>query len=177
MSTWLDDENRVRDRYHKENLKLLIWGPGKPEKGSSNKFYDKRVQMKEILREKFPFAEVYFSEDQEMRDLSKDIIGELNKEAYQAKIADAIIILLVSRGSNLELDYFVPKYDWFPKKTYILIEEKYHETKGLVKDVLERLKPDQIIPFTEKELDECKVAKGHTLRFAKTIACMRYLDS
>src|SRR5437660_9209352 len=134
-----EDAERIRRDSKFEPITILVWGPGDPGAGAAadkRKSYNKRLQIKDVLRKEFPRASVFFSEDPEMIEIGEGIVGQLRIEALQAKISDLVLMLDISRGADLELDHFVPTYPWFREKVYLLLPEKYVSTAGLVADVL-----------------------------------------
>lgn len=162
-----------------EPIKVLVWGPGDPgptASPESKKAYQKRIQIKEVIKEEFPRAEVFFSEDSEMLEISKGLKGHLRKEAFQAKIADLILMLDVSRGADLELDHFVPTYPWFREKVYVFLPERHVPPQGLVKEVFDYLRPDQIEGFTDSDFQHCTLATEKAVAVAGTIAVARKLS-
>ena len=173
MSDWEQDADRVRQKAHYEPLKILVWGPGDPGAAGSEpakKAYAKRQQMKAVLQREFPCAEVHFSEDAEMIRLSEGIGGQLRKEALQARTADLILMLDIGRGVDLELDHFIPAYSWFPPKVHVFLPIEHVSTKGLVREILDYLKPHQIEGFTADEYDKCIVASEKVVRPTLNVA-------
>ena len=172
------DAERVRQDSRYEPITILVWGPGDPgQKASTDRrdSYLKRLQIKEVLREKFPRASVYFSEDPEMREVGTGIVGQLRIEALQAKISDLVIMLDLSRGADLELDHFVPTYPWFRDKVHILLPEKYLSGTSLVADVLKYVPRDQVEGFTDEEFKRCEVATMMAVRAAQSAALNSYI--
>jgi len=153
--------DEIREAAKLMHLKVLVWGPGDPGRrasADSKKAYQKRLQIKQEIKGAFPRSEVHFSEDKEMVDLAKGLHGQLRKEAFQAIASDLVIMLDLGRGVDLELDHFLPTYSWFPPKVFLLLPRKYVNSKGLVKEVYDHLKPDQIGGFTPRQFDKCHVA-------------------
>jgi len=170
MSEFAQEAERIKENIFKEKIRILIWGPGKPKSNASlykQRAYNKRVQIKRVLRKKFRNGEVYFSEDKKMKGIAKEITGKLEKEAFQAKIADLILVLAISRGANLELDHFIPTYPWFREKVRILLPKKYIKSQGLASSIYEFLRPNQIEGFTTQEFNRCKLATEKAVRIAK----------
>lgn len=162
-----------------EPIKVLVWGPGDPGPTAPpeiKKAYQKRIQIKDELKKAFPRAEVFFSEDPEMLEISKTFRGHLRKEAFQAKIADLVLMLDISRGADLELDYFVPKYSWFRDKVYVFLPERYVPPKGLVKEVFDYLLPYQVEGFTDHEFEHCSLATEKAVAIAEGIALAMKID-
>jgi hypothetical protein len=167
MSRYDEEDAEIRRRAHREELKILVWGPGNPGVGGSPKrrrAYQKRIQIRDELRRRFPNSEVFFSEDPEMRHLTADLGGQLRKEALQAYLSDVIIILDVSRGADLELDHFVPTYPWFARKVHVLLPEKYVGGSGLVNEVFDYVNKEQVQGFTQAEWKACTVASEKAMK-------------
>lgn len=180
MTNWESEAKDMLADCRYVPLRILIFGPGDPGSGASKtnqKAYDKRVQIKEELKKRFPRSEVHFPEDEEMIQISKTITGQLKKEALQANIADLILCLDISRGSNLELDHFIPTYPWFGEKVHIFLPEKYVNSTGIVKDVIDKISPDQIEGFTTKEFNECTLATVKAVQVAEGFAMEKKLKN
>ncbi|MHC4461819.1 MAG: hypothetical protein ACYS30_10350 [Planctomycetota bacterium] len=173
MPNWVDEANEIRASARLVHIKILVWGPGDPGSGASDetrKSYEKRIQIRQVLRSGFPRAEVYFSEDSEMMTIGEGIIGQLRKEALQARNADLVLMLDIGRGADLELDHFVPTYSWFREKVYVFLPEEFVPPRGLVKEVFDYLRPDQVEGFTDQEFEDCDVATQKAVRIAETLA-------
>jgi len=178
MPDWQAEANEIRASAHFEAIKILVWGPGDPGAGASEerrRAYAKRVQIKDVLRREFPRAEVYFSEDTEMINLSQGIRGQLRREALQARSADLVIMLDISRGADLELDHFVPTYPWFREKVYVFLPEAFVPPRGLVSEVFDYLRRDQVEGFTDQEFTECHVATRKAVQIGETVALEKRL--
>ena len=138
--------------------------------------YEKRLQIKAVLKREFPNAGVYFSDDPEMEELSRDIDDQLLKQAFQARTVDGIIHLDIGRGTYLELDHFIPTYPWIRDKMYVLQQDKYASSQGLVtRNVFDLLKTNHISHFSEAEFRECKVATEKAPRCVFQIAVNKVL--
>lgn len=173
-----EDAARIIQDAKYEPITILVWGPGNPGARASaerRKAYAKRVQIKEVLKKEFPRASVHFSEDTEMIELGEGIRGQLRVEALQAKVADLVLMLDISRGADLELDHFVPTYPWFRDKVHVFLPEKYISGKGLVSEVLNYIPRDQVEGFSDKEFKVCEVATVKAVRAALAVALDSYL--
>ena len=173
MSTFKEEGENITRQVQRQEIKILVWGSGDPGPTASpekRKAYEKRVQIKKVLESTFPNAEVHFSEDPEMIQLTDHLVGQLRKEAVQARIADLIIMLDISRGADLELDHFVPTYSWLRDKVHAFLPERYVSSQGLVKEVFDHLKPEQVEGFTDQEFEECTVATVKAIRPAESMA-------
>jgi hypothetical protein len=173
-----EDAARIIQDAKFEAITILVWGPGDPGSSASAKLrkaYAKRLQIKEVLKQEFPRATVHFSEDPEMIELGQGVKGQLRVEALQAKIADLVLMLDLSRGADLELDHFVPTYPWFRDKVHVFMPERYVSGTGLVNEVLKYIPRDNVEGFTEKEFKVCEVAKVKAVRAALAVALDSYL--
>lgn len=84
MTSYGDEARRIIDNAHYEAIKILVWGPGNPgQKASATKrrAYEKRLEIRKVLKEQFPRADVQFSEDPEMIRIARGVRGQLRKEA------------------------------------------------------------------------------------------------
>jgi len=168
----------IKEEAKKEPINILVCGPGDPGPNAIQEkrlAYEKRIQIRDALRREFPHAEVFFSEDPEMNQIAEGIGGQLGKEALQARVSHLILMLDISRGVDLELDYFVPKYSWFRDKVFVLLPEQYVSTQGLVKEILDYLKKEQVQGFSQDEFDSCQTtAKAVNAAHSVALAC--YLE-
>ena len=177
MTPWHLRAAQIREDARFQRLSILVWGPGDPGPTASEekrRNYEKRLQMMQVLRERFPRADIHMSEDSEIADLLPESATTLQLEAIQAKVADLVLILDVSRGADLELDYFVPTYPWFREKVYVFLPEQYVSTQGLVRGLLDELHPKRIIGYTQQELEQCTVATVRTVEVT-TVAAVEYM--
>lgn len=179
MSRFEERAKQIKENAKYAPLNILVWGPGDPGPDASlekQKAYQKRIEIKKILKGRFPSAEVHFSEDPEMIRIADGIHGQLRKEALQAKAADLVIMLDISRGADLELDHFVPTYPWFRDKVYVLLPMQYVPPQGLVSEVFDYIRRDQVQGFSEQEFKDCSVATLRAVQIADTVALASYLS-
>ncbi len=173
MPNYGQEANEIRANSHYEHIKILVWGPGNPGTGATpdrQRAYEKRLQIRDVLRTRFPRAEVYFSEDPEMIQITEGIPGQLRKEALQAKISDLVLMLDISRGADLELDHFVPTYPWFRDKVHVFVPERYMPPSGLVSEVFNYLRPEQIEGYSDADFEACVVATQKAVQVAEYVA-------
>lgn len=174
-----EDAERIKQNAKYEPITILIWGPGKPGRRAPlerRKAYKKRLQIKDVLKKEFPRASVHFSEDAEMVEIGEGVIGQLRVEALQAKVSDIVLMLDISRGTDLELDHFVPRYPWFREKVHVFLPQKYVGTQGLVAEILKYVPHDQIEGFSDEEFDRCDVATVKAVRAALSAALAFYMS-
>ena len=161
---------KMDDKLRRKKLRLLIWGPGDPGNDGTpqaKKNYEKRCLIRTTLKEEFPRSDVVFSED----IITLKLIGTLKEEVVHAKAAHAVIVLDISRGSHLEIDHFVLRYEWFRKKVWLLVPQEFLTKGSLVEDAVYSLIPqDHIQGYTLEEFDRCDVAKQMSVRIATTVA-------
>jgi hypothetical protein len=173
LPNWREEASELLEVARYKPLRILVWGPGHPGGNAAAdklKLYNKRVQIKTVLRAQFPHSTVFMSEDQEMQELVRGIKGKLLQEAFQARTADLVLMLDTSGGVHLELDHFVPTYPWFRHKTYVLLPEEHVPPKGLAAEVFNYLTPDHVIGFSQAEFDNCTVVTQKAVNIATTVA-------
>lgn len=162
MRDWNREAQDIFDDSKHERLLILVWGPGVPDASTPadrRKGYEKRIQIKEVLTAEFPRASVHFSEDPDMLALGLPTMSRLDLERLHAAIADLIIILPISPGSQLELNHFIPTAPAIRDKISVLLPERHKSSPGLVtQEILDFLKKVKIIGYTQDEWDVCKVA-------------------
>lgn len=171
---------KIKETARCQPITILVWGPGDPGDGApleKVKAYQKRLKIKNHLRKRFPSAAVFFSEDKEMKKLALTGQSQLEAQAVQANIAQLVLMLDLTRGVHLELDYFIPKYPWFREKAYVLLPEKYVSASGLAGNVLDMLESNHIIGFSDTEFDSCKLVTEKVDGVAHTIALKHIIEN
>jgi len=178
MSSWADEARDTLAVAKFETLRILVWGPGDPGVGAPPErvdAYNKRLQIRDELRKQFPRAEVFFSEDPEMQALGPPEMSQLEREALQASGANLVLMLDISRGTDLELDHFVPTYSWFRDKVYVLLPERYVPPRGLAKEVFDYIRPTQVVGYSDDEFKLSKVVRERAVNVATIIAMKKRL--
>ena len=149
---------------------VLVWGPGEPADeisvDSAVTYWQKRNQIKEQLRKTFPKAEVFFSEDQELRNRTRSMEDPLVEEMVHALAADCILILDVSRGAHVEVDQFAAN-PRIADKIRLLIPDKWVGTKGLVGVLHQRVR---VFGFSHDEFQFCKLATEKSVHIVLSVA-------
>jgi len=163
--------NKVKKTTH---MNILVWGPGDPGPTGldyNKKAYAKRLQIKDVLKATFDDVDVFFSEDPEMRVATDLTSNELLREAIQVEKADIIIVLDVSRGTNLELDHYILSNARSRDKFHVFIHQNYFPVTGLVKSVFDKLSDDQIEGFSDDDFDKCSLATKKAVNAVHACAC------
>jgi hypothetical protein len=178
MDEWREDAQRLIRKARKRRLKILVWGPGDPGTDSpetKRRLYEKRLKIQETLKAVFPRATVYKSEDPEARKLVEGVTDELVQEEAQALTAHIIMVLAISRGTEVEIDYFVPVHPWFRSKAFVFIPQRYLPPRGMVKNIFKHLTDDQVIGYTEDEFVNCTLATQKAVEAATNVAMHQYI--
>ena len=165
----------LSEKAKEQQLVILVYGPGDPGPGGSDelrKYWQKRNQIKEILKDTFPRSEVFFSEDLGLRELTVGLEDLLVEELVHTSIADCILVLDVSRGAHVEVDRFSSIPD-IACKMRILIPDRYVGTSGLVSAVHADLR---IEGFTKEEFDKCKLATEKCVNLVMSFAYKKVLQ-
>lgn len=170
MNSFQQQAEKHRQLARNQRLAILVWGPGEGSPG-----YEKRLQIRDELSKIFPSADVAFSEDRELEDIADYAKGQLLQEAIHALAADVVLILAMSRGSELELDHFIPTYSWFRDKAYVFLKKRYVASNGLVGTVLDKLTTDQVQGFSEEDFASCRLAKQMSVEVVDSVAMEKYL--
>lgn len=179
MSDYEREAAQLLQRAFNSDLRILVWGPGDPgPTGSAQRraAYAKRVQIRDELRSRFPNAGVYFSEDPEMVELTKDVREQLRKQALQARVSDLTIMLDIGRGVDLELDHFVKTYPWFRSKAHVFLPANFVNTPGLVAEVLQELPRQNVEGYSKAEYKRCDVARRKAVEVAHGLALDKVLS-
>lgn len=172
MSRYNDESQRYIGAACQQELLMLIWGPGDPGEGGSpeaKEGYKKRCLIRDALRANFPNAEVEFSEDLETGGIEDLLL----REAVQAKISDAVIILPISHGAYFELYYYSTKYKWFHDKAWVLAPQEYLNTTGIAGELLKRL--PRKFGYTAEQFERCDTTKM-SLEIATAVATEKKLQ-
>jgi hypothetical protein len=111
-----------------------------------------------------------------MQALGPPTLSQLEREALHADIADLVVLLATSRGSELEMDHFIPTHPRIRDKIYVLIPERYKSTEGLSQEVLDYLRGVQVVGFTQDEFDLCKVATEKSVNITLGAALKKRLS-
>lgn len=173
MKDYKEETRKTMDLARQQELTVLVWGPGDPGKSGSPEAieaYEKRCLIRQVLRDKFPRSEIDFSENRP----NEEILGQLEKQLVDASNADAVIILDMSRGAHLELDFFT-RYPWFREKVWLLVKREYLGTTGLVAEVFKLIPQNQIQGFTDEEFKRSDVAKIMSVKAVTTVAVRKLL--
>lgn len=182
MSTLADRKKAFLEHMHKvSGFVILVWGPGDSARKSRDpekrRTYKKRADIRAVLRQSFPNAEVLFSEDPEAQKTTKGLgLDVLTEESVQAYLADLVILLPTSRGAQLEFDTFMTS-GWFRNKVHVFLPVKYKNTSGLIKVNLDRLGAHQIDWFTERQFNDCTLAKSMAVKAALVAVVKQAISS
>jgi hypothetical protein len=160
----------LRVKARRQALVVLVWGPG--AKSANKEYWEKRIQIRERLKEAYKNAEVEFSESDVLRDHTRDLNDLLVEELAHAAIADCIIVLDVSRGSHVEVDRFTARPEIAAKIT-LLLPERYVGGTGLVSSVHKGV---NVKGFSDAQLKDCHVASEMALSIVDSVA-IDYLTS
>lgn len=162
-------------------LRVLIWGPGNPgEHAPENRVlaWKKRCLIRKVLRSVFPCSDIKFSEE---IDTPKGDLDLLVRETAHAAKADVVIILDMSPGANVERDYFIPRYNWFRQKVFLLVpkqkdgDPRPSDESGPRGDIYRAIPDRQIKIFTKKQFDDSDVAKKISVDIVTTVALLKRL--
>jgi len=169
MSLASDKIARLNERAKREELVVLVWGPGDPGATGdkdAKAYWLKRNQMRDALGKEFKESEIYFSEAAELRDHTRDLDTLLTEELVHAGIADCILILDVSRGAHVEVDRF-SNYPSVAHKMRVLLPEKYVGSKSLAGELQKGLR---VIGFSETEFEKCSLASEKAIKVVLSVA-------
>lgn len=149
-------------------LSVLIWGPGE----SGGDLYEKRVQIRSLLREQ-GYAAV-FSEEVDLELPASPGMSSKMRELLQAQAADFIIVLQASPGSTAEVHDFANVLNGIGAKMLIFIDSRFvegysytgalHELTTLYRNVETYKYPEDI---TECHLSAAVTRRLSVLRWAK----------
>ena len=165
----------LREEARKQDLIVLVWGPGDPGASApaeSRKFWVKRGQIRDAVQKNFPAAEVVFSESDSLRDHTRDLEDLLTEELLHAAIADCILVLDVSRGAHVEVDRFTTK-PTLAAKIRVLIPDKWVGSKGLIGSVHQ---DTRVRGFSEDEFELCSLATEKCVTIVLSFAIRKMMN-
>lgn len=110
--------DQQRKAAHNFPLSILVWGPS--EDGDDNDEYIARCAIRDKLHE--VGHNVKFSED--LCNHQNALDDPIDDEKLQAEVADAIIMVYKSRGTQTEVDRILHSRREIAQKTIILVDER-----------------------------------------------------
>ncbi len=171
-------EESLKELYW-QPMKILIWGPGKPGSTSTaaaRKRYQKRLDIRNVLRQLFKRSDVNFPEDRSIRKLVKRIRSERDKSLFIADMSDLIISLDMSRGADAEIDDFLPNFPGIKEKVCVLIRKKYlNSSSYVVNAIFEGLPDKHLIGFSDYSYNKCNLATKTVPEIALSAAIRKKL--
>lgn len=174
--SYSDKIRLLRNQAKREEITVLIWGPGDPGPTGDierQKYWTKRVQIKEVLQREFPNAEIAFSEDRELRELTAGLEDLLVEELVHAAVADCILVLDVSRGAHVEVDRLTA-YPLVAQKIRLLLPERFVGTTGLVSVIHQGVR---VSGYTDADFEACRLATKQCVDIVLSIAIDKRLRS
>jgi hypothetical protein len=165
-------EDRIQSLYRRakrEDLVVLVWGPGDPGAAGSpelQKYWQKRQKIRDSLADVFKSSEILFSESGSLRDHTRDLQNLLTEELVHAAAADCILVLDVSRGAHVEVDR-LSGYAVIAQKIRVLIPDRYVGSSGLVKVIHDKL---AVVGFSEDEFTDCRLATDKCVKLVLSVA-------
>jgi len=151
----------IKEQLDGIRLNVLVWGPG----DSGGPSYEKRMKIREKLRDSFRNADIRFSEELDLGKLfpsPKDLLAH-EQELYHLAACDACIVLDASKGAGEEIAHFSSsKYAY---KLCILTHEKYKDSSSFPTSVRKHL--HQIF-YTDEEYNACSLIDRAVTRVRQT---------
>jgi hypothetical protein len=161
--SWLEDRRREVDS---TPLIVLVWGPGADGRDlNQTKLYQKRLQIRDILRERGHAAAFSEDIDAKCRDFSA---SSRARELLQAHGADFIIVIYGSPGSIAETHDFGGFLDELGSKMFVFIDSRYvsgYGYTGLLSDLKVRFNNVHTYEYP-KDIDDCHLATAVEERLA-----------
>ncbi len=115
---FIETLNKLRKLARNQPLNVLVWGAG--DTGKDAGLYQARCDVRKALEERK--HSTYFSE--ELCEHETSLNDPLKDETLQAHIADAIVLVYGSRGTQTEMDKILSGDQTLIAKTIMVIEEK-----------------------------------------------------
>ena len=161
-----------RRRAARQELFILVWGPGeaKPDSPSLIKALSaKRIQIREALQTEFPFSRVEFSESPELRRYTEDLGDLMTEEMLHARAADCIIILNTSPSTRAEVDYFSQNATVASR---MCVLQPDWEPTGAINIASDRRV--SVFPFSKDDIDSCNLATRISIKAAMVLAIRKH---
>lgn len=149
-------------RLGEEEFTILVWGSGR----SSPVDYEKRLRVRDHLRERFGDGRVFLSEDPALQPYVERL-GLGTAEALQARAVDAVVILDTSIGAHTELT----KYgSLLLGKTIVFASDAVKASGGFASVAFDVLKTEY---YTDEEYRECHEIRRRANDFCQGLRMMR----
>jgi hypothetical protein len=163
--TFEDEFERLKHMVVWTPLKVLVWGPGP----AATRVHEKRVRIRDLIRDTFPNADVRFSED--LPAIVDDgVLSQRDQELWHLAACDLCVVLDVSEGPSSEIATYCDTRDAY--KLFILTPDRYRDSNSFPAD-LRKHKVQAF--FSDQEFDECKLVEKAVER-ARQIAMKRYMN-
>lgn len=150
------------DELSKTQVFVLCWGSGKH---APSEFYDKRIELRDDLRNSNPNNKVITSEEIKEIDTRFAILTDMQAEELQAREADVILALLPSRkeisGVYTELLLYRNVPDFYNKTILLLPKLSRKEAKklGFSAKVFDDFNRKNILDYTHDEFVSCEAMR------------------
>ncbi|QDT27866.1 hypothetical protein Enr10x_32010 [Gimesia panareensis] len=134
-----------------KDMVILIWGPGKKDKN-----YSKREDIKRELQQRFPEADVFFSEEKQARKQTRNSYPSLiDEELAHATAADIIFALDTSKGVGEEISVY-SEYSQIRGKLIVLSHVKYRRVNTFPAALRRCLHLEY---YSDEDYSSCNIAK------------------
>lgn len=144
-----DQIQKIKLQVYALPVNVLVWGPGQV----GGEGYEKRLQIQRKLQERFPNADIRFSEELALSRVlpGKDL--ELHEEElWHLAACDVCVALDTSRGVGEEIAHFSTSI--YAYKLWILSNRKYEDSSSFPASL--RRHRNQIF-YTNEEYESCSL--------------------
>lgn len=138
---------------------ILVWGSGK----RSPEDYEKRVKIRDHLRQRFGVNAVFFSENKGFQDLVEEYGSLEVAEEIQARSVNAIIVLDTSIGPHSEIFSYRAV---LRRKGLVFAREGHVSSGGFPGVVFEALKVEE---YTAVEYQDCSTIRRKANKFCQAL--------
>ena len=167
------------DELHKTQVFVLCWGPGKY---APSELYDKRIELRDDLRNSNPNNKVITSE--EIKDIDKRfaVLTDIDAEELQVREADLVLALLTSQekisGTFTELALYRNVPDFCNKTILLLPKLSQKEAKklGFSAEVFDNFNTKNILYYTHDEFVTCEAMRDFCRKRVDSSRVKKLLD-
>jgi hypothetical protein len=172
---WLSSLSADLAAKDKIDLFILVWGPGS---STSNKNFDKRMQILEHIQALSTFNHVTTSEmlDEQVPAMVEAWPNAFEREEVQARRADVIFMLLLSShqtGVQSEV-VLLGRDEALTRKAHLFMPTDW-DRNDMLAQAVNNFPEHQVTRLTMNQIQECQVIRSFCEKFLADVRAQRYL--
>jgi hypothetical protein len=175
-SAWFEAVERSTAEMGSQDLLILVWGPGKT---TSTQNFDKRMQIVEHLRSLSSHNHVVTSEllDEEQPELLEAFPDIFDREEYHARIADVVLMLLISpQQTGVQTEIVLLKRDpRLTAKAQLFMPSDW-DKDNLLAQAVNNFPEAQTTRLTMAQIRDCHIIRSSCERHLNQLRAQRFLD-